>query len=78
MTKEVVLQMIWDRHFDLGMEKDIDDACEDIYNEVFVPLLVKARKEVAKEIYISTKYYFGKQNNMLAEWIKKAYDLDEE
>ena len=29
MTKEVVLQMIWDRHFDLVMEKDLDDICEE-------------------------------------------------
>lgn len=51
VKKEVVLQMIWDRHFDLGMEKDLDDICEDIYNEVFVPLLGKARKETANEFY---------------------------
>ena len=50
IKKEVVLQMIWDRHFDLGMEKDLDDICEDIYNEVFVLLLGKARKETAREI----------------------------
>lgn len=50
VKKEVVLQMIWDRHFDLGMEKDLDDVCEDIYNEVFVLLLAKARKETAREI----------------------------
>ena len=50
MTKEVVLQMIWDRHFDLCMEKDLDDICEDIYNEVFVPLLKKALQERSKEI----------------------------
>lgn len=51
IKKEVVLQMIWDRHFDLGMEKDLDDICEDIYNEVFVLLLGKARKETANEIF---------------------------
>lgn len=51
IKKEVVLQMIWDRHFDLGMEKDLDDICEDIYNEVFVPLLGKARKETATKIF---------------------------
>ena len=51
IKKEVVLQMIWDRHFDLGMEKDLDDICEDIYNEVFVPLLKRAGKQTAKEIF---------------------------
>lgn len=50
IKKEVVLQMIWDRHFEWGMEKDLDNACDDIYNDVFVPLLGKARKETAKEI----------------------------
>lgn len=59
IKKEVVLQMIWDRHFDLGMEKDLDDTCEDIYNEVFVPLLTKARKEVAKDFIFKVESYLG-------------------
>ena len=52
MTKEVVLQMIWDRHFSLygSMEKDLDDACEDIYNDVFVPLLSKVCRKTIKDI----------------------------
>lgn len=50
IKKEVVLQMIWDRHFEWGMEKDLDDACEDIYNDVFVPLLSKVRRKTIKDI----------------------------
>lgn len=86
MTKEVVLQMIWDRHFSLygSMEKDLDDICEDIYNEVFVPLLEKARQERAKEIYITGKYYYAKHSPMerqLSDFlanIKETYGVEVE
>lgn len=51
IKKEAILQMnsvFW--NFDDGIIKDLDDYCEDIYNEVFVPLLKQTRKETAKEI----------------------------
>ena len=64
MNKEVIKQMIWDRHWQLSEEKlyrsddplqpfflplesrDLDDACEDIYNEVFVPMLQRFVSEL--------------------------------
>lgn len=43
MKAETIKQMIWGRHFEdgYGYEKDLDDAVNDIYDKVFVPMLKK-------------------------------------
>lgn len=93
MTKEVVLQMIWDRHFIARVEdffcdgelhisqidpteKDLDDTCEDIYNEVFVPLLKQARKEMAKEIFAKLIEVAGRFDGKLPIGVLKAWAME--
>lgn len=48
MKAETIKQMIWGEYFDHGWEKDLDDTVNDIYDEVFMPMLKRFAEDIMK------------------------------
>lgn len=64
------------------LQKEIDELKEEL--STCVEIKNQARKETAKQIYITGKYYYNKHCskdvalNRFADWIKETYEVGEE